>query len=330
MSRLQGWTAFDGLPGSEDGGAPTQEGMRNQPSSGQGMAHQPQSQHQQGQRYNPPGMFSQGNQGRMQGSSGNGNGVGSRSGAGMHQHGDDEDVGFLKPVAERVDLGNPSGSKMSHTAQQPSAPHSPQQQQRPIGPMAMGGQGYDQSPSGGYGSSQHPDTHSPQQLLMRSGNDGFMQYQGMSTSPLGHVGRVSPSSLQQHPGGGASSMGRMPAGFQAIQGGGIAPYGQHPQNSFNGHHQGHQGHVDGLRMMGRPSPNNGTSTSPSPTSHTSLSPLHANYSVTRANADDVADMLSSTHLDRDGGMPMHPGQGSPTQHQMHQVRRHSSPPPCDC
>lgn len=308
MSRLQGWSAFDdGIAGQDDGSTPSSQGMRNQPPT---QSFQNAGQ-QLGGRYNNngsgmAGIPSSANVAFMQG------GGPPRSGGGMQQpnsRGEEEEA-FLRPVSEgKGDSLSSMTGLMSQGGKQPSAPHSPQQQQRPIGPMTGtggGGQAYDSGSIAGFGGHEMPGSN--QQMLMR--NDGYMQSTGLRTSPIGQLGgRVSPTS--QYPSGAGGGMLRM-AGFQSIQG--ILTFEQ--QQGFK-NQQPQTGNIDGMRYPTRPSPPNGASLSSSPTSQLSQSP----YRYERSGADDLADMLGSTHLDRDAQLmqSLQSNHRAPPQHQMQQV-----------
>ena len=226
----------------------------------------------------------------------------------------DEEEGFLRPVSEsKVDVSSSMTGLLSKGGKQPSAPHSPQQLQRPIGPMtgSVGGrQGFDSGSVGGFGGQEIPGSH--QQSLMR--NDGYMQPNGLRTSPVGQIGgRISPTS--QYPSGAGVGIGRM-AGFQSIQG--IPTFEQQQLQGFK-NQQPQAGGIDGMRYPTRPSPPNGSSLSSSPTSQLSQSPYR--HETGRGGVGDLAQMLGSTHLDRDAQLmqSLQSSQIVPPHHQMQQV-----------
>jgi hypothetical protein len=314
MSRLQGWAAFEeGNTNQEDGISASSHGIRNQPSPENFHHHAGQL---LGSRYNGNGMAgvpSSSNAGFMQG----GGGGPSRSGGGLQMPNSrgEEEEGFLLPVSEgKADATSSMTGLVGKGGKPPSAPHSPQQLQRPIGPMtgSVGGrQGFDSGSLGGFGGQELPGSH--QQLLMR--NDGYMQPNGLRTSPIGQIGgRVSPTS--QYPSGAGAGIGRM-AGFQSIQG--IPTFEQQQQQQGFKNQQPQHGGIDGMRYPTRPSPPNGASLSSSPTSQLSQSPYR--YETGRGGADDLADMLSSTHLERDAQLlqSLQSSQIVPPHHQMQQV-----------
>jgi hypothetical protein len=317
MSRLQGWAAFEeGNASLEDGFSASSQGIRNQPSP-ENFHHQ--AGQQLGSRYNGNGMSgmpSSSNAGFMQG----GGGGPSRTREGMqllNSRGDEEE-GFLRPLSEnKVDVSSSMTGR-----KQPSAPHSPQQLQRPIGPMtgSVGGrQGFDSGSVGGFGGQEIPGSH--QQSLMR--NDGYMQPNGLRTSPVGLRtspvgqvgGRMSPTS--QYPSGAGVGIGRM-AGFQSIQGIPTFEQQQQQQQGFK-NQQPQAGGIDGMRYPTRPSPPNGSSLSSSPTSQLSQSPYR--HETGRGGVGDLAQMLGSTHLDRDAQLmqSLQSSQIVPPHHQMQQV-----------
>lgn len=257
MSRLQGWTAFDGLPGPDQVGAnaPEQTGGTPQPPPNQ-MAQQTQ---QGGQRYSPLAQMtsstlnSMGSPGniRMQQSS-----ACPPRGTPIHEE------AFLKPVAENKDP-NPSQQiqqqqqQQQPHSQQPSAPQSPPQQQRPIGP-AMGTYQMNEMPQSPGDLMRNEYTHAP-----------------IRSSPQ-HMGTPqAPSSSPQIP----NNLAGMP-GFQSI----------HTLHGFGVQYQ--NGDVQGLRFSrpssGSPSPNS----SPSPFHN-----HQQQYVMHNTGTDEVADLLAASHLD---------------------------------